>query len=525
MAKALHWSENSDSERTHELLIDYLTIFIQAVIASATAWVPGSSILTFAEESWKLSQVNVDALQNHIREIELATYYQVVAEQILEAQQEANRRKELYDRLLARGAKKLLADRKWYQAASPWLGIVAPRVAFDAASKYTFEGAEGSVERNTEKLLLYLKGTGEFTRRKLGDGVDELFKGIDVDKEGATSFSKLIGSGGYLPSTSEALSAWTGPEVEEKLTRNFMLKALDATFRSQEIWITCTKEFKTVKPRADSTSIAKYPTNICHKDMSGPQDLKECVDGHVCYMYKWMSRSNSYSNHRVEYPFGMQDIRDAPYDVDPKDVIYSSVMTYMEQHKKDAAPPRPLSLASFKDATSSKKVWDARQPGFFTVPVCMSQYNFNTPIEPTGKTSCFLGSDCRHRTLPCNCGPYGSETKSLWKDVGLWDLSAAKNYRKEHCSRQIRERIEDNLEKYTAHCGIGIRNQGIARKKAIGANVMCGPILEQLREADYPPLATMSPTLRTRLLCLAGKINKKKCAQFGSLIGPANRQI
>lgn len=97
-----------------------------------------------------------------------------------------------------------------------------------------------------------------------------------------------------------------------------MLKALDATLRSQEIWITCTKDFKTVKPRADSTSPAKYPTNICQKDMSGPQDLKECVGGYVCYMYKWMSRSTAHSKHRVEYPFGMQDIKDIPYDVDPK---------------------------------------------------------------------------------------------------------------------------------------------------------------------------------------------------------------
>ncbi|RPB05719.1 hypothetical protein L873DRAFT_1797449 [Choiromyces venosus 120613-1] len=518
ISSALHWSEKDDYEQTQKLLIGYLNVFIQMVIASATAWVPGSSILAFAEESWRMAQVNVAALEEHLREVELTNYYQVVADQVLQAQRETTRRRELVDRLIKNGEKKSWADQRWYKAASPWVGVMAPQMAFDYIGKFTsFEGAEGSAQRNQEKLMLYLKGTGEFTRRRLGDGVDELFKGLEADDEGATSFSKLVGSGGYLPSTSEALSLWTGAEVEEKLTRNFMLKALDATLRSQEIWITCTKDFKTVKPRADSTSKAKYPTNMCQKDMSGPQDLKECVDGNVCYMYKWQSRYLPYQRHNVEKLYGMDTLLDAPYSLDPKDIIHSSVKTYLEQHNKDAALPGTLSLASFKDAASAEKIWDSRQAGLFTVPVCMSQYNFNTPLEPFNAFTCSLNPDCRQKTLPCNCGPYGSETKTVWKEAGLWDLPSAANYRQVLCSRQIAARITDDLEKYTAHCNVEVHGQVLTWKKD-GANTMCGPIMEQLESVGYPCKEDMSPTFNTRMLCLAGKISRKKCARFGDLM-------
>jgi len=189
MAKALYWSEKSDHEQTHDLLVKYLSVFVQIVLASVTAWVPGSSILTFAEESWKLAIINVKHLKEKLRKVEFTGYYQIISEELSEAEREVDRRRILYYRIAASGKKKSFADQRWYKALSPWFGALAPQIAFDAITRHTFEGAEGTTERNTEKLLLYLKGTGEFTRRRLGDGVDELFKGIDADDEGEFLYS------------------------------------------------------------------------------------------------------------------------------------------------------------------------------------------------------------------------------------------------------------------------------------------------------------------------------------------------
>lgn len=197
MAKALYWSEKSDHEQTHDLLVKYLSVFVQIVLASVTAWVPGSSILTFAEESWKLALINVKHLKEKLRKVEFTGYYQIIAEELSEAEREVDRRRILYYRIAASGEKKSFADQRWYKALSPWFGALAPQIAFEAITRHTFEGAEGSTERNTEKLLLYLKGTGEFTRRRLGDGVDELFKGIDADDEGEFPYSTYPHLGFY----------------------------------------------------------------------------------------------------------------------------------------------------------------------------------------------------------------------------------------------------------------------------------------------------------------------------------------
>lgn len=131
---------------------------------------------------------------------------------------------------------------------------------------------------------------------------------------GSTSFSKLIGAGGYLPVNDKAIAKWTGPEVEENISRKILLKAIDGAFKSQPIWISCTSDFMTTEPRKNSYSRAKVPSTSCERDRSGPQDLKECVDGLVCYMYKWDSRGAAY-RHQVERPFGIEEMSGAPYGV------------------------------------------------------------------------------------------------------------------------------------------------------------------------------------------------------------------
>lgn len=131
---------------------------------------------------------------------------------------------------------------------------------------------------------------------------------------GSTPLSRLIGAGGYLPTTSDALAQWTGPEAERKITRSLLLKVVDGALKSQTLWISCTKDFYTTGARKNSYSEAKYPTTTCRRDLSGPQDLKECVDDYVCYMYKWDSRGVPFT-HQVERPYGLADLAEAPFNI------------------------------------------------------------------------------------------------------------------------------------------------------------------------------------------------------------------
>lgn len=226
---------------------------------------------------------------------------------------------------------------QWYGIASPWFGVMAPQSMFDAITTYVdLEGEVAAPEKNAADLMMYIQQSTASIRVKLHRTVEFIFAGQDVDtagkkalnsklnfifiltlSTGATSFSKLIGAGGYLPVNDKALAKWTGSEVEENITRKILLKAIDGAFKSQRIWISCTKDFRTTEPRKNSYSRAEVPTTSCERDRSGPQDLKECVEGYVCYLYKWDARGSAY-RHQVERPYGIDEMTDAPYGVSVK---------------------------------------------------------------------------------------------------------------------------------------------------------------------------------------------------------------
>lgn len=155
------------------------------VIASATAWVPGSSIIDFAENSWEIAKINCDVLAWELEKVTITNFYEKMAADLLHMQRERDFRKEILDRVIASGAKRSYAETQWYAAASPWFGVMAPQAVFDAIGTYTvWEGQEDSPERNAENLMVYIQKTAEAARINLFMSVDSLFAGKEVDPDG-----------------------------------------------------------------------------------------------------------------------------------------------------------------------------------------------------------------------------------------------------------------------------------------------------------------------------------------------------
>jgi hypothetical protein len=94
-----------------------------------------------------------------------------------------------------------------------------------------------------------------------------------------------------------------------------MLKALNAIWSSQKIYITCTKDFRrTAKPyRPVVENRAKAAS--CRRDNSGPPEFKACVEEYVCYMYKWSDRGPSPAWHN-EQPPGKDVLEYDPWNID-----------------------------------------------------------------------------------------------------------------------------------------------------------------------------------------------------------------
>lgn len=354
MSRIFYWAEPSSYEKTYKLLLGYLNVFIQVLIGSAAAFVQTSTILDLAESSLSLAQEHRAAVAEQLVKTQVHEEMANLRAHLLHLEGVVQAKQESLLAVQRRvGNIHGYGSSQWYAIGSPWFGVMAPQSMFDAIATYAdFEGEEAAPEKNTANLMMYIQQSTATIRAKFHESVDFIFAGKDIGPDGkqnpglyplsnsrgspfyiplsymltkplgSTGFSKLIGAGGYLPVNDKALAKWTGPEIEESISRKILLKAIDGAFKSQQIWISCTPDFMTTEPRKNSYSRANVPTTSCERDRSGPQDLKECVDGLVCYMYKWDSRGGAH-RHQVERPFGIGTMSEAPYGVSVK--VYSCI--------------------------------------------------------------------------------------------------------------------------------------------------------------------------------------------------------
>jgi hypothetical protein len=271
------------------------------------------------------------------------------------------------------------------------------------------------------------------------------------------------------------------------MTRNVFHKTLNAALKAQTIYITCTTDLR--KRRDPSHASGGDATGNCKKDNSGPQDLKSCVPytaaearerglgdapGELaCYLYKWAVRGRS-ARHHNESPFG-SDEWEHNWGISAKDIITSSVRAHL------------IGITDYDTGSfdSTAEISDPSTPGVFTVPVCMTRYNWNAPIEPfTIGSELNPNSPAKH--LPCSCGFWGDETEQVWRAIGLWDIHPDE-YRKTLCPRQLSTLTSDPLEKFVSNCRLDTKKSGGIRR--FGRDSRCDIItflFDELKRRGVP---------------------------------------
>ncbi|KAL7269625.1 hypothetical protein RUND412_007699 [Rhizina undulata] len=319
------------------------------------------------------------------------------------------------------------------------------------------------------------------------------------ETDGTTEISKLLQFGNYLAGLdSNSLLEWTSDNVAELVTRSVFNKVLNAAMRTQKIYISCTRDLqtKTETRKGERGPAAKK----CAKDNTGPQDLKACLDNQVCYMYNWKDKSSIVISHRNNRPKSSEDWIRLPFKVNTEDIIKSSVATYLQgKSLSDENPKVQL-------ATVPSDLYDPTSARTFTVPVCMSKYNWNTPIT---KHDPFCATDpqCIQKNLPCNCGIWGEDTESVWQDLSIWTGNKFHGeYSKNLCPRQIKRNILDPLERYVALCRLNVRRVGDKNRekgliKLAGKDKHCDTIIAALKSQGNPDVSMLDPEMKVSLLC------------------------
>lgn len=276
-----------------------------------------------------------------------------------------------------------------------------------------------------------------------------------------------------------------------------MLKILNAALNSQNIYITCTKDYRrTLKPYEPSIE-SKSPTNTCKRDNSGPQDFKACINDYVCYIYKWNNSGLTPGWHN-EKIFGPNIVDEAPWNIDVTDIITSSVNAYFDDVRGTKSP-----------ALGSLGEHDPVAPGVFNIPVCFSKYNWATVVDGYRfPKNIAFDVQPRHsiKNLPCNCGPWGRDTEQVWREVGLWSEKGSKDWRRfadyrEKCGYQIYDKITDPVERYVAFCRVEIYGRIGGKVRPYGKDWDCDSVISVLERLGYPGLKDLAPQVYHALYC------------------------
>ena len=302
---------------------------------------------------------------------------------------------------------------------------------------------------------------------------------------------RILESGSFLSVSGQMLHQWSGPNVEKRLTDALKFRILSEALKSQGVFIHCTKDMNSF---------------TCENDSRGPQNLKACIDGRVCYMNKWAGRGYWWRHH-CEEPFGIDAMGDWPFLVTPEDIIISSYKTYMLS--KGAPGQSDAKLMSNEDLISPQNFLDASTPWAFSLPVCVNdRFHQNTPLDDYTLWDDFNQYSDK-KTLPCACGPagWGEETEQVWLDTGLALAPHAARYKRSFCPTQLAAKIprENKLELYVHECRLGISH---AKNSFLGASFVnqrhphCDAVLDVL--SRVVAVEDLDPYVKLGLECKVG---------------------
>ncbi|KAI5787298.1 hypothetical protein EDC01DRAFT_729358 [Geopyxis carbonaria] len=475
MARLFFWAERTHAEKVYQALMSFFNTFLQVALATAA------------------EAIDVHALVDYCAELET-----ILGDRVAGAASAAERAQ--WTAQLAAARHRTAEVRTW---GAVWryggMGVATtliPDTVFSQTSRWVaWEGQEKSAGENGAALGLAIAGIAERARLSLRRGSETLWTSAGV--------IDLLDGGAWV----SGAGSWGAADLEQRLTKAIALRALGAAWRSQTMWIACTRDWRAPDPRRNSYAKLRDHVGSCDADRSGPQELKACVDGRACYLYKWNSRGAPHA-HQVERPYGWQAIGSGIWEgVSIADVITGSVRTHdavqRGEHVGDALDAGGLGPA----------LWDPAAVGVFAIPVCESAYNFQGPVEPVFSLSCDTDPWCRKKALPCYCGAWGNQTRELWDAVGLWEHRAsAGEYRQHLCPRRIKSRVEDGLEDFVALCRLEVHRWGWGGViKLPGRHAMCGVVIEAIETLGAGDVEALGSAMRAKLGCLAGTARSEGC--------------
>lgn len=174
---------------------------------------------------------------------------------------------------------------------------------------------------------------------------------------------------------------------------------------------------------------------------------------------------------------------------------------------KDFVPKDIAEEADFYYETATlDSLRDPRAADHFKIPVCMSTHNWNTRLDGWN-TFCDTSKYCTAKNLPCQCGPSGRDTQSLWEEVGIWNSPEHDYYSATLCPRQIQKKISDPLERYIAYCYLGIKRRGCrgnrvnGPRRYQGRDRYCDVITKTVESQKNGLVSDLDPETRFMFLC------------------------
>lgn len=300
------------------------------------------------------------------------------------------------------------------------------------------------------------------------------------------------------------------------MTKNIFYKALNAALNSQEIYISCTTDLQDTNisfknplkiPNPDKHN---RPVNECDQDNTGPKSRKACIGPAVCYLYRWNDRGIIMS-HTVEDPFGFEALSAEPWKLKASDIIISSFYSHI-------LGLRDVQLASNLSVLNAgptvEQAADPSVPGMFTLPVCLSTYNWNSQTSKEGLLN-DLNPFSTRKALPCYCGPLGADTVAVWRSMGITGTAATQQYAKVICPAQILVKIKDWLERYVAYCRLGIRRGSILKGVKMGKDGLCELVVSELESKGVKSTLQLEPEHREAFKCkIQGNRKSPKCKPY-----------
>ena len=173
--------------------------------------------------------------------------------------------------------------------------------------------------------------------------------------------------------------------------------------------------------------------------------------------------------------------------------------------RQDSTPQ----LLTTARASSINDIADASAAGVFSLPVCYSDYNWNTPLHLTRpkrkwwQPACSpIDPYCHEKVPPCYCGPWGSQTMTVWDRIGFPQAKPDRGRAERAlCAGLIKKTITNPLEAYVAYCRLGIRRLNSWSVDKSRPDKHCRDVIGILERRSYRSPDNIEPDVKYTLYC------------------------